>query len=813
MGDSRYRYTKKELYDFSPQRSFKGDAREAAFLLGGIGTGNVSMGARGELRDWEIFNSPGKGNVSPYSFFAIRTCSERGRVVTKVLESKIHPPYAKAFGLSSSKVAGLPRMDTSTMRGEYPFVWIDFEDKELPVEVGLEAFTPFVPLNANDSGIPGAIIRYKVKNISEQPIDICIVGSLANLVGFDGYDIWRNVQLAGNSKNEYREEEVSRGLFYSSDLPSEDLQYGSMALMTSDKDVTMKTEWFKGGSFDGIQEFWDDFREDGRLEAKTTCSASGKELPSREKPKIGSLGIYHNLDPGEGRTFEFILAWHFPNRMKAWEDEGCSCGSEKETIRNYYGSLFKDAWKVGQYLIKNTEKLERASRDFHRALFSSTLPCYVIDAVASNITVLRSPTCFRIEDGTFLGWEGCHDTRGCCFGSCTHVWNYAQTVAFLFPELEQSMRKVEFNLETNQEGRMAFRSNQIFGKEKQNMLPAADGQLGTVIRLYREWKVSGNTEFLKGLWPKARKALDFAFSYWDSDGDFVLDAQQHNTYDIEFYGPNPLTNSLFYAALKAGAEMARSLQDIECAIRYENALKEGSRRMDELLWEGEYYIQKLDDINQYSYQHGRGCLSDQLLGQMLAHVTGLGYILPKNHVRKALLSIYKYNFRTSFSGHHNVQRTYVLNDEKGLLLCSWPKGGRPKLPFIYCDEVWTGIEYQVAAHLIYEGFIEEGLTMVKATRQRHDGYRRNPWNEVECGHHYARSMSSWALLLALSGFRFDMVEGTMSFRPVINKDNFSTFWSTGKAWGIYTQKKNPKTGRKESNVEVLYGNLQNIRVT
>lgn len=813
MGDSRYRYTKKELYDFSPQRSFKGDAREAAFLLGGIGTGNVSIGARGELRDWEIFNSPGKGNILPYSFFAIRTRTEKGEVVTKVLQSKIHPPYSRSHGFSSGEIAGLPRLDTSTMRGEYPFVQVNFKDKELPVEVRLEAFTPFVPLNANDSGIPGAIIGYKVKNISEQPIDICIVGSLANVVGFTGYDIWGNVQLAGKRRNEYREGEIARGLFYSSNLPSEDPSCGSMALMTSDKNVTMKTEWLKGGSFDGIQEFWDDFREDGRLEAKTTCSGSGKELPSREKPKIGSLGIYHSLNPGEDKIFEFILSWHFPNRIKTWDCDRCSRVSEKETIGNYYSSLFEDAWKVGQYLIENMERLERASRDFHRALFSSTLPCYVIDAIASNITVLRSPTCFRIEDGTFLGWEGCHDTTGCCFGSCTHVWNYAQTVAFLFPELEQSMRKVEFNLETDEEGKMAFRSNQIFGKEKWSMLPAADGQLGAIIRLYREWKISGNTEFLKSLWPKARKALDFAFSYWDSDGDFVLDAQQHNTYDIEFYGPNPLTNSLFYAALKAGAEMAKSMKDIECALRYQNALKEGSRKMDELLWQGEYYIQKLDDINQYSYQHGRGCLSDQLLGQMLAHVTGLGYILPKNHVRKALLSIYKYNFRASFSEHHNVQRTYVLNDEKGLLLCSWPKGGRPKFPFIYCDEVWTGIEYQVAAHLIYEGFIEEGLTIVKATRERHDGYRRNPWNEVECGHHYARSMSSWALLLALSGFRFDMVEGTISFRPVINKDNFSTFWSTGKAWGIYTQKKNPKTGRKECNVEVLYGNLQNIRVT
>ena len=224
--------------------------------------------------------------------------------------------------------------------------------------------------------------------------------------------------------------------------------------------------------------------------------------------------------------------------------------------------------------------------------------------------------------------------------------------------------------------------------------------------------------------------------------------------------------------------------------------------MDELLWGGEYYIQMIDDVNKYRYQYGKGCLSDQILGQLLAHVAGLGYILPEEHVRRAVKSIFDYNFRTSFRDHHNVQRTYVLNDEKGLLLCSWPKGGRPKLPFVYADEVWTGIEYHVAAHLIYEGFVDEGLTIVRAVRERHDGYRRNPWNEVECGHHYARSMASWALLTALSGFKYDMVEGTMSFKPAINSMILRPS-EYRKGWGIYTQKKDPETGEIVWDIEVL----------
>jgi hypothetical protein len=217
-------------------------------------------------------------------------------------------------------------------------------------------------------------------------------------------------------------------------------------------------------------------------------------------------------------------------------------------------------------------------------------------------------------------------------------------------------------------------------------------------------------------------------------------------------------------------------------------------------------------VNEHKYQYGIGCLSDQVLGQSLAHISGLGYILPEEHVKKAVKAIYKYNFKSDFRKIHSVQRTYVLNDESGLILCSWPKGGRPRLPFVYSDEVWTGIEYQVASHLIYEGFIDEGLSIVKAIRDRHDGYKRNPWNEVECGNHYARSLASWGVLIALSGFKYDMVNGKMSFKPVINEKDFSCFWSTGKAWGIYNQKKNTDTGEVEWSIEVLYGSLDGIEV-
>ena len=698
------------------------------------------------------------------------------------------------------------------MRGEYPFAWIEFEDQDLPVQVRLEAFTPFIPLNADDSSIPGAVIRYYVRNSSSKPVDVTIAGTLPNAVGYSGTGNLNNQRDREGLVNEYRDDALRGLLFSNSAIPFGSITGGTMALMTANLNVTCKRKWLNDAWWDGAHDFWDDLVDDGKLEAEPTYGAiKGDTLINKSRTHIGSLGIYQTLKPKEEKVFEFILAWHFPNRVKQWgEDCGpnCDCG----VTRMYYAKLFQDAWAAGKYLKENLPRLEGVSRTFHKALFGGTLPGYVIDALQANITVLRSPTCFRLEDGTFAGWEGCNDNNGCCHGSCTHVWNYAQTAAFLFPQLEQSMRRTEFLLETDEQGKMRFRTDRIFDKEPWRFgHPAADGQMGTIVRLYREWKLTGDEAFLKDLWPQAAKALDFAFDYWDSDKDCVLDSQQHNTYDIEFYGPNSLCNSMFFAALKAGAEMAEHVGDSEHAAKYREALEKGSRKMDELLWDGSYYVQRIDDVNAYRYQYGVGCLADQLLGQYLAHVVGLGHILPKDHVKKAMKSIFQHCFRDSLARHHSVQRTYALNDEMGLLLCAWPKGGRPRIPFPYADEVWPGIEYQVAAHLIYEGLVEEGLTIVKAVRDRHDGIRRNPWNEVECGHHYARSMASWAVLTALSGFKFDMAAGTMIFAPAINKDNFTCFWSTGKAWGTYTQKKNKK-GKLDKTVQVLYGSLEGVTV-
>ena len=328
--------------------------------------------------------------------------------------------------------------------------------------------------------------------------------------------------------------------------------------------------------------------------------------------------------------------------------------------------------------------------------------------------------------------------------------------------------------------------------------------------MYREWLLSGDHDWLEHVWPGVKRAIIYAAHNWDTDGDGVLDGKQHNTYDIEFYGPNPLCGGYYLAALRAGEELAQVIDDTEFALKCRKIFERGRQRIDEILWNGEYFIQRLEDVDAYPYQHGKGCLSDQLLGQLHADLLGLGDVFPSDHVRTAIKSIYQYNFKPDLSEHVNCQRTFALGDEAGLILCTWPNGGQPKFPFPYSDEVWTGIEYHVAAHLIRVGWIDEGLEIVRAVRSRHDGFRRSPWDEVECGHHYARSMSAWTLLLALTGFSSNADRGEISFNPIksisAQSNEFRTFWSNGLSWGIYEQHFNQENCEWIPSIKVLGGN-------
>ncbi len=294
-------------------------------------------------------------------------------------------------------------------------------------------------------------------------------------------------------------------------------------------------------------------------------------------------------------------------------------------------------------------------------------------------------------------------------------------------------------------------------------------ELGGIMKMYRDWRIYGNLDWLNSLWLQIKMSMDYAITTWDPRGKGVLEEPHHNTYDIEYWGPNGHLTSFYLGALTAMIEMGTALgEDIS---EYEVLLKNGRHYMESELYDGEYFIQKIQwkglnakdpvqaaenhwNSNYTSealellkkegpkYQYGRGCLSDGVLGFWIAQMSGLGEIINPKKVKSHLFSIHKYNLKHDLTNHVNPQRpSYALGKEGGLLLCTWPKGGKLSLPFVYSNEVWTGIEYQVASHLMLEGLVEEGLEIVRTCRERYDGRIRNPFNEYECGHWYARAMS------------------------------------------------------------------------
>jgi non-lysosomal glucosylceramidase len=792
----RIPFTKAELYGLGRPRTFEGAAlTEIAFPLGGIGTGTISLGGRGNLRDWEIFNRPGKSTDMPFTFFALYCRPEGEKSVVRVLEGRRTPPFTGQDGLHRAQVPGLPRMEKARFTGEYPFAAVEMEDGKLPLKVTLEAFNPFVPLDVDASGIPAAVLRYRVKNLSAKRVQVTVAGTVFNPVGYEGTGKLANLSHAklGQNVNQIRKEKSLTGLFMSSrKVDPKTAAFGTLALTTPWKDVTYLSHWVRGDWFDDLQIFWDDFADDGVLKNEEDASPSPDG-----RSDVGTLGLKAVLEPFGEVVLPFYLSWSFPNFLDYFDVVRSQRG---QLFRNQYAERFPDAWAAAAYLDKNLPSLERETRRFHEIFYDSTLPPYVLDALTSQAAIIRTTTAFLLQGNQFFAFEGCNDEAGCCPLNCGHVWNYEQSLAFLYPSLERFMREVDFLTNTKDDGAMIFRTSlPVTAGFFWDFKPAADGSLGKIINLYRDWQISGDMAFLKRLWPKVRKVLDYTWAHWDADKDGLIEGEQHNTYDIEFYGPNSMMGTFYLGALKAAAKMAEAAGDAATAKDCAALFDKGAKAFDATLWNGEYYVQKYDKVMETKYQYGDGCLSDQMLGQWLAMVAGLGRFLPEDRLKTTLGSIYKYNFLTDFSDYSSAQRTYALNDEKGLLLCTWPKGGRPALPFVYSDEVWTGIEYHVASHLIYEGLLDEGLSVAKGVRDRYDGLRRNPWDEVECGHHYARAMSSWGLLTALSGYAYSGVEQRLELAPKIHPEDFRTFWSAGSGWGKFSQK---ASARGES-VELL----------
>jgi uncharacterized protein (DUF608 family) len=784
-----------------------------AFPIGGIGAGMICLEGTGGFSHVSVRNTADMFN-EPLMFAAFSVKGKENGA--KLLEGPV--PSWKYFG--SPRTAnggertsyGLPRFKNADFLARFPFATIQLTDQDLPVAVKITGWSPFIPGDPDNSSLPVGGVEYSFKNFGSKKIDAVFS--------------FHSVNFMQKGKGIKSIQPISNGFILSQKADGKNLyEQGDFAITTNQASTVVDHCWFRGGWWDALTMTWQNI-EQSKL---TPVAAVEKDAPG------ASLYVPVSLDSGEEKTVRVMFSWYVPDsNLKLGEDpkdikvcdpaSGC-CTSP--FYQPWYSGKFKTIHEVAGYWNNNYNDLKTKSQLFTDAFYSSTLPAEVLEAVTANLTILKSPTVLRQRDGKMWAWEGCSDNSGCCEGSCTHVWNYAQAVAHLFPSLERSLRNTEFKESQNDIGHQAFRSALPVRPKIHDFHAASDGQLGGIMKVYREWRISGDDQWVKELYPKVKASLDYCIATWDPRHKGVLEEPHHNTYDIEFWGADGMCTSFYLGALLSISQMGEYLH--EDVTRYRELLGSGRKMMQDSLYDGEYFYQKIKwkglnapnpvELSKNSwnsnysdeaklilekegpkYQYGKGCLSDGVLGFWLARMCDLENPMDAPLIKSHLNAVYKYNLKHDLSNHANPQRpTYALGNEGGLLLCSWPKGGKLSLPFVYSNEVWTGIEYQVASHLMLMGEVEKGLDIVRTARDRYDGQIRNPFDEYECGHWYARAMSSYGLLQGLTGVSYDAVDHILVIDSKIG--DFKSFISTETGFG--------NVGLKDGKpfVQMVYGNL------
>ena len=796
---------------------YTGEAlRELVFPLGGIGTGSIGLAGGGALVDWEIYNKPAKGSLNGYTHIGVRAEWEDGRSVTKILnsdyEKNLTGQYTGGkgffagfgFGPAGMLMCGFPHFKDCVFDARFPIATLYFEDEEFPARVKLTAFNPMIPLNEDDSSLPAAFFKVALEPKTDEKIKFTVFVSVANLR-----------PAAVNSA--FSEGDI-HGIFQTSaELDPESFEYSDMTVAGIGEGFTLQEYWYRGRWKDGISTYWREICE-GRL-GERHYDTPHDVWDAHSVSAIAADAFTE----GDTVSHRFVISWNSPNMAKYWDkDEKLRA----ETWKNYYATKFENSRATAKYCLREFNRLLAESEGFADALHGTTLDAAVVDAASSSLAVLKSPTVFRLEDGSFYGWEGVKESTGSCEGTCQHVYNYAYALCFLFPRLERSVRDLEFKYSTQPDGKMGFRLMLPLGVGVSPMRACLDGQMGAVIKCYREWKISGDDGWLAENYPNIKRVLGYAWSEdnpdeWDRDRDGVLEGRQHHTLDMELFGPSSWLEGFYLAALKAAAEMAEYLGYSSDAAEYRELYDKGYEWTRENLFNGEYFIQKIDinddypirhypeaerywheEVGEIKYQIADGCEIDQLLAQWHAAILGLGDLFDREQIKIACKSIFKNNFKPTMRDFANLWRIFALNDEGGTVICDYPEGAyKPTVPIPYCEEVMTGFEYAFAGLLVSENMPGEALTVIHAIRDRYDGKKRNPFNEIECGSNYARAMAAFALIPLFSGFEFDMSRGRIGFNPKVNKDSFKTIFSLGTGWGVFF------SDGRETEIELRSGEL------
>ena len=537
----------------------------------------------------------------------------------------------------------------------------------------------------------------------------------------------------------------------------------------------------------------------GRAESTPQNPFAAPESDHAQNPVgeslIGSVTKKIKIAPGKSRTVTFALAWHFPN--SGLKVTGAETG-------NHYAKRFTNAPAVAAYLVENQARLSHDTKLWHSVWNDSTLPHWFLERTFSNTSIMATSTAHRFANNRFWAWEGV----GCCEGTCTHVWHYAQAVGRIFPEIERHHR------ETVDFGAAFDLQSGIVGYRGQYTGPAIDGQCGRILGVFREHQMSADDAFLRRIWPNVKLGMEFLIRH-DSNGDGLLDGAQENTLDAAWFGKIAWISSLYAAALQACERMALEIGDMDFAAACKAKSAQTKQALETELFNGEYFIQKPEPGKEQSLGTYQTCHIDQVHGQSWAWQVGLERILDKEKTVSALHSLYKYNFAPDigpFRRQNKPGRPYALAGDGGLIMATnlketpHPFGNSADWQFGYFNECMSGFEHQAASHMIAEGLVLEGLAVTRAVHDRYHAARRNPYNEIECSDHYSRAMASYGSFITACGFTHHGPKGEIGFAPRLTPENFRAAFTAAEGWGTFAQKQVGKM--RSAEVTVRHGKLR-----
>ena len=746
-------------------KSYEGEnLRRIMMPVGGIGTGQISLSGTGGLVAWEIRNSPEKGHTpcrqQVHPAFVVRTRDAKGKVSARLLEGPLDTSVYEGDRGCAAPNHGYPRFRSCTFNAAYPLAQVALADPAMPVRATLEAMNPLVPGDEEASGIPAALMRWRIVNTGDEPLDVTVAAAIPNpSMGELSQDPCATNGLRGV---------VFRGMADATNSPAPfKRESGAFVVCAPEKagTISVATRLRLASWSDNLDQFW------RRLVALGSVGDEESKGEVEEWCDFGLLAVRATLKPGETREFPFVLAWRFPNRS-AWGRTNAEYrfGAE-DFVGNHYCQVYPTALTAAETLWRRLPELESKTLAFVNGILAAKAPEVVKEAALFNLSTLRSETCFRTADGHFFGWEGTYNWSGSCHGSCTHVWGYEHTLVDLWPNLAKDMCNLQFREAMDDEGAIRFRIGlPLATKARDWNLAAADGQMQCIVKAYECWKKTGDDVWLKSLYPQVKKALAFAWAKggWDADRDGVMEGCQHNTMDVDYFGPNPQMEFLYLAALQATERMAAFVGETSFAAECAALRAKGAEWTEKNLFNGEYYEHrvasaardyhpttrggwvKFVDPEHPDFQLAGGCLVDQLVGDYAARVVGLEPVADFAHARKATETILARNRREPDAPHFNAMRDYVLAGERSLRMAWYPPERMPKTPFPYYPETMTGFEYVVAAWLAETGDFAAAEEIVRDIRDRYDGRKRNPFDEAECGHHYSRALDSWSVLKAFA---------------------------------------------------------------